>query len=131
MKAYSLDLRQKIIEIYESGAVTQRELAERFHVSLNFIVTLLRRWRNDKTLEAKKRGAVMKPLLRPEIMQFLDEQIKQECDLSLAQLVELVEEKYSVVVSTKTMSRMLIRENLRYKKNVFTPANEIQKESKN
>jgi transposase len=130
MKAYSLDLRQKIIETYESGAVTQRELAEQFHVSLNFIVTLLRRWRNDETLEAKKRGAVMKPRLTPEIMQFLDEQIKQECDLSLAQLVELVEEKYSVVVSTKTMSRMLIRENLRYKKNVFTPVNEIQKESK-
>jgi len=130
MKAYSLDLRQKIIETYESGGTTQRELAEQFHVSLNFIVTLIRRWRTDKTFEPKKRGAVMKPLLTPEILQFLDEQIKQECDLSLLQLVELVREKYNVSVSTKTMSRMLRRENLRYKKNVFTPASEIQKESK-
>jgi transposase len=131
MKAYSLDLRQKIIDAYEAGGITQRELAEQFHVSLNFIVTLLRRWRQDKTLEPKKRGAVMKPLLTPEILQFLDQQIKQECDLSLLQLVELVREKYQVSVSTKTMSRMLIRENLRYKKNVFTPLKEIQKESKN
>ncbi len=130
MKAYSLDLRQKIIETYESGGTTQRELAEQFQVSLNFIVTLLRRWRQDKTLEPKKRGAVMKPLLTSEIMQFLDEQIKQECDLSLLQLVELVREKYSVSVSTKTMSRMLIRENLRYKKNAFTPASEIPRELK-
>lgn len=130
MKAYSLDLRQKIIETYEASGTTQRELAEQFHVSLNFIVTLLRRWREDKTLEPKKRGAVMKPLLTPEILQFLDQQIKQECDLSLLQLVELVREKYSVSVSIKTMSRMLIRENLRYKKNAFTPASEIQKESK-
>lgn len=128
MKAYSLDLRQKIIETYESGAITQRELAEQFHVSLNFIVTLLGRWRRDETLLPKKRGGVMKPLLTPEIMQFLDEQIEQECDLSLLQLVELVREKYSVSVSTKTMSRMLRRENLRYKKNAFTPASERAKE---
>ena len=128
MKAYSLDLREKIIETYEAGGITQRELAKRFRVSLYFVITLLRRWRVDETLEPKKRGAVMKPLLTPEIMQFLDEQMKQECDLSLAQLVELVREKYSVSVSTKTMSRMLLRENLRYKKNAFTPASEIQKE---
>lgn len=126
MKAYSVDLRQKIIETYESGGITQRELAQRFHVSLNFIVTLLRRWRRDGTLEPKKRGAVMKPLLTPEIMQCLDERIKQECDLSLAQLVELVREKYNVSVSTKTMSRMLRRENLRYKKNASVRANEIR-----
>jgi transposase len=73
----------------------------------------------------------MKPRLTPEIMQFLDEQIKQECDLSLLQLVESVKERYGVSVSTKTMSRMLIREKLRYKKNAFTPASEIQTESKN
>lgn len=73
----------------------------------------------------------MKPLLTPEIMQFLSEQIKQECDLSLAQLIELVRDKYNVLVSTKTMSRMLIRENLRYKKNACTPASEIAKESEN
>jgi transposase len=130
MKAYSLDLRQKIIETYESGGITQRELAEQFHVSLNFIVTLLRRWRRDETIEPKKRGAVMKPLLTPEIMQFLSEQIERECDLSLSQLVELVREKYSVSVSAKTISRMLRRENLRYKKNAFTPASEIPRELK-
>lgn len=71
----------------------------------------------------------MKPLLTPEILQFLSEQIEQECDLSLLQLVELVREKFSVSVSTKTMSRMLRRENLRYKKNASTPASEIAKES--
>ena len=68
MKAYSLDLREKIIETYESGGITQRELAEQFHVSLNFIVTLLRRRRAEETLLPKKRGAVMKLLLTPEIM---------------------------------------------------------------
>lgn len=130
MKAYSLDLRAKIIETYQAGGITQRDLAKRFRVSLYFVITLLRRWRADKTIEPKKRGAVMKPLLTPEIMRFLSEQIEQECDLCLLQLVELVKEKYSVSVSTKTMSRMLRRENLRYKKNVFTLANETHRELK-
>ncbi len=130
MKAYSLDLRAKIIETYEAGGITQRELAKRFRVSLYFVIMLLRRWRRENTILPKKRGAVMKPRLTPEIMQFLDEQIKQECDLSLSQLVELVREKYKVSVSIKTMSRMLIRENLRYKKNAFIRAREIPTESK-
>ncbi len=129
MKAYSLDLREKIIETYEAGGTTQRELAKRFRVSLYFVVMLLRLRRQEKTLLPKKRWATLKPRLTPEIMRFLEEQIKHECDLSLSQLVELVREKYSVSVSTKTMSRMLIRENLRYKKNAFMPASEIQKES--
>jgi transposase len=130
MKAYSLDLREKIIETYEAGGITQRELAKRFRVSLYFVIMLLRRWRQEKTLLPKKRGATMKPRLTPEIMRFLCEQIKHECDLSLSQLVELVREKYVVSVSTKTMSRMLRRENLRYKKNASMPANEIQSGSK-
>ena len=70
MKAYSLDLRKKIVETYETGGITQRELATRFRVSLNFIVTLLRRVRRDQTFAPKPRGAVMKPLLTPEIMRF-------------------------------------------------------------
>jgi transposase len=130
MKAYSLDLREKIIETYEAGGITQRELAKRFRVSLYFVIMLLRRWRAEETIEPKKRGAVMKPLLTPEIMQFLSEQIERECDLSLWQLVELVRERYKVSVSTKTMNRMLRRENLRYKKNAFTPASEIPRELK-
>lgn len=129
MKAYSLDLRQKIVQRYESGGVSQRELARQFQVSLNFIVTLLKRWRIEKTLEPKKRGGVLKPLLTPEIMSFVAEALAARCDLSLTELVECVQEKHQVSVSTKTMSRMLVRENLRYKKNANTPRKEIQRES--
>ncbi len=41
MKAYSLDLRKKIVQRYEAGAVTQRELAKQFGVSTFFVVKLL------------------------------------------------------------------------------------------
>jgi transposase len=38
MKAYSIDLRQKIIEVYEREEISQRQLARRFDVALSFIV---------------------------------------------------------------------------------------------
>lgn len=120
MKAYSLDLRQKVIETYEAGGITQRELAARFRVSLYFVVKLLKRWRTEQTLSPKPRGANVKARLTPEILQFLDAELQQQCDLTLRELVEKVEGKYRVSVSTKTMSRMLVRERLRRKKNVFT-----------
>lgn len=128
MKAYSIDLREKIVETYQAGGISQRELAKGFRVSLNFIVKLLRRWREDRTLQPKRRGAVMKPLLTAEIMQFLSQQIEQRCDLSLVELVEIVEREYKVSVSPKTMSRMLIRENLGLKKNARMPASATLKE---
>lgn len=129
MKAYSLDLREKIVETYQSGGVTQRELAARFRVSLNFIVTLLRRVREDQTFAPRPRGAVMKPLLTPEIMKFLAAELEQECDLTLAELVNRVEEKYRVSVSPKTLSRMLIREGLGLKKNARMRASVNHQES--
>lgn len=129
MKSYSLDLREKIVETYQAGGISQRELADRFRVSLNFIVKLLRRLRKDQTLQPKPRGAVMKPLLTPEIMEFLSKQIKGECDLTLVELVNRVADQYKVFVSTKTMSRMLVREGLGLKKNASMRANAIHKES--
>jgi len=120
MKAYSVDLRRKIVETYESGGITQRALAKRFLVSLYFVITLLRRWRSENTLETKKRGATLKPRLTPEIMQFLAAQLEEQSDLSLTELCERAAARFGVSVSPKTMSRMLLREGLRRKKSANT-----------
>lgn len=123
MKAYSVDLRRKIVETYEAGGITQRELAKRFVVSLYFVVTLLRRWRSGQTLEPKRRGGNLKPRLTPEIMQFVGELLDEQCDLSLSELCEQVQRRYAVSVSPKTMSRMLVRSGWRRKKSVNTLRN--------
>ena len=46
MKAYSLDLRERVVAAYENGVETIREVAEQFLVSESFIKKML----------AKKRG---------------------------------------------------------------------------
>jgi transposase len=62
-------------------------------------------------------------------MEFLSKQIEGECDLSLLELVNRVNDRYKVSVSTKTMSRMLVREGLGLKKNASMRPSEIHKES--
>ena len=56
MKAYSLDLRQKIVDAYNQREGSQRQLAKRFRVSLTFIENLLKRYRTDGTIEPRAHG---------------------------------------------------------------------------
>jgi len=41
MRAYSVDLRQKVIDAHNQQQGSQRQLAKRFRVSLTFIESLL------------------------------------------------------------------------------------------
>ena len=46
MEAYSLDLRQRIVNACDDGEETHEEIAQRFAVSISFITKLLRRRKN-------------------------------------------------------------------------------------
>jgi len=48
MKFYSVDLRQKIINVYETEPISQRQLAQRFCVALSFVQKLLKQYRQPK-----------------------------------------------------------------------------------
>ncbi len=52
MKAYSLDLRQKIIDTYNSEKISQRQLAKQFRVALSFVEKLLKRYRQTGEIGA-------------------------------------------------------------------------------
>ena len=60
MKAYSTDLRQKIIEAYQRGQGTQRAIAELFGVSVSFVEKLLQRYRTTGNVAAKAHGGGQK-----------------------------------------------------------------------
>ncbi len=56
MKAYSVALRQKVIDAQTQKDGTQRQLAKRFRVSLSFVQNLLKRYRIDGTVEPREHG---------------------------------------------------------------------------
>ena len=43
MKTYSLDLRQKIVDAYAKGDVSQRQIAKNFGITLKFVHKLDRK----------------------------------------------------------------------------------------
>jgi transposase len=56
MKVYSLDLRQKIVDVYRAGNISQRQLAKQFRVALSFVEKLLKQHRETGTIAPKVRS---------------------------------------------------------------------------
>lgn len=50
MKYYSLDLRQKIINVYETEPIFQIKIAKRFCVALSFVQKLLKQYRQTQDI---------------------------------------------------------------------------------
>ncbi len=53
--AYSEDLRERVVRSVEGGA-SRRSTAQKFEVSVSFVIKLMQRWRGSGTLAAKPRG---------------------------------------------------------------------------
>lgn len=121
MKAYSLDLRQKIVESYQAGGISQRQLAARFRVSTFFVVKVLGLHRRGEQLQAKRRGGQVKPLLTNQMREYLTDNLAAQNDLSLAELSDLIEAEFRLRVAVPTVCRALQQMNLRRKKRVSVP----------
>jgi transposase len=128
MKSYSLDLREKIVETYKAGGITQRELAARFRVSPFFVVKLLGLDRRGESLQARRRGGRRKPILGEQIREFIKVELAEQNDLTLPELCRRVEKQFRISASAATMCRALRKMNLRRKKRLSIALNETPKE---
>lgn len=54
--ALSVDLRQRLLAAYQAKEGSQRQLAERFKVSLSFVRDLMRHYRQTGSVEPKPHG---------------------------------------------------------------------------
>jgi len=116
MKAYSIDLRFKIIEAYEQGEGSQREIAERFKVSPGFIQNLLKLYRTEKTVVPKPHTGSYPPILT-EHFPLIQKLVAEDNDATLAELCAEVEKRVGLCVSVSTMGRALQLLGLTRKKN--------------
>jgi transposase len=119
MKPYSLDLRQKIIEIYEKERISQRQLAKRFGVSKSFIQTLLKRYQKEGTIAKKPHGGGKPRLLTEEQLELLRQLAIENKNATLEELCEILYQKIQIRVSRSTMGRILQQMNLKRKKNYY------------
>jgi len=86
MKAYSLDLRQKIIEAYPKNQEWSiRQLAQRIKVAKSFVQKLLKRYREEGTIAPKAQGGGFAAKLA-EHLHVVEQWVEQENDATLAEL---------------------------------------------
>jgi transposase len=122
-KAYSNDLRERIMRFYENHAdYTQQELADEFAVSQSFIEKLLRRWRTTgSSAVLPAGGGQVSPLRQHDAT--LEQLVAAQPDATLAELQARLATKTKLQVSVPTVCRALQRLRLRRKKSPGSPAN--------
>lgn len=117
MKSYSLDLRQKIVDAYRAGGISQRQLASNFGVALSSIQNLLKRHRETGTIAPKMRTEQTPTKLNPEQLEVLRQLVEAQPDVTLQELQQRVHQKTGVLIGVATVDRMVrLKLKLRLKK---------------
>src|ERR1041384_6511227 len=87
MRAYSLDLRTRVVAAVDKQLGTQKEIASLFGVGCTFIKKLLRQRRQSRTLAPKAHGGGHKPKLaeaqREEVRSYI---MREQNDATLAEV---------------------------------------------
>ena len=116
MNAYSLDLRQRVVGAYEQGEGSISEIAARFGVCPAFVKKMLRQWRSTANLSPMPHGGGKPASLTLRQRQLLKRKVREQSDISLAELQSLLDEQESVHVHVSTISRALAGLGLPLKK---------------
>ena len=107
MKAYSLDLRQKIVDLYAVGNISQRKLAKHFGVAPSFVQKIINQYRDFGTIDPKIRTAQTPLKLNPEQLEILRQLVEDQPDATLGELQHRLQQKTDVLISISTVDRML------------------------
>lgn len=120
MRPYSLDLRQKIIEVYTKEKISGRQLSIRFKVALSFVQKLIKQYDNTGDIHPRPHGGGKKLKLTEEQLEVLGEIVSKNNDATLEELCKLLQERTTVKISRATMGRMMQRLNFTFKKKNVT-----------
>lgn len=113
----SVDLRQRILAAYEAKEGSQRQLAERFKVSLSFVRDLMRHYRKTGTVQPKPHGGGAVAKLSKEQLPVVAALVQAQPDALLAELCERFAQQTGIEVSISTMQRAVSQLKLSVKKN--------------
>jgi len=129
MRAYSSDVRQKVVQAYEAGRGSQRALARLLGVSLSFVQELLQRDRRTGSVAPQPHGGGKPRKVAPHGAEIARLHTGQP-DASWAERGEQLAKTVHVRVSRMTMSRALERLGLTREKRLFTPLSKRRRRSR-
>ena len=86
MKAYSTDLRHRVVAACDTGDGTREQIAARFSVSVAWIRKLIRQRRETGSIEPRPRGGGRAPAFDGEATARLREAVRADSDATLHEL---------------------------------------------
>lgn len=108
MKAYSEDLRRKIIDAVEQRGMKQSEAARLFDVSLSSVKRYVRKSRQGRSLSPGKAPG-KRPAIDERARKLLEEDLKERPFVTLQQRCEYLRAVACVEVSRSTICRTIGR----------------------
>ena len=88
MKAYAMNLRQRLVPACDARDGTREQIAARFSVSVSWIRDLLKRRRETGSIAPKPHGGGRTPAFAGESAQRLRQAVVTAADATLAELAE-------------------------------------------
>ena len=116
MQPYSIDFRQKIIEVYEQEKISIRNLSQRFRVAKSFVQKLLKQYQETGDIKPKRQGGNSPPKVQGIDLVTLTEIIENNNDATLEELCELFEQQTGIEISRATMGRISQKLDYTFKK---------------
>jgi transposase len=117
MKAYSTDLRQRIVDAYKKGEGSVRELAQRFVVAYKTVQNYLNLERETGSVEPRPHGGGPTPKLDDAGVQEMRAIVAEKTDRTLDEIAKEMGVRNMAHVGRTTVWRTLDRLGLTRKKN--------------
>jgi transposase len=128
-KAYSQDLRERVIAVYQEGKSTMEAVAERFAVSRSWVNNLVQRQKQTGSVAAKPHGGGAVAKVTATHYPILEAIIDAQNDVTLLEIKQKFAEKAGILVSQSTICRALQEIELTRKKKLFMQTNKKVKPS--
>ena len=125
MKAYSMDLRKRVLAVYDCGQYNLKQIAERFQVTTRWIQQLRQRRELEGTIAPYPQNQGRKPAFRGKQLEELNEFVRHRPDATLEEIQEHFSGK--VTCSLVAIHQTLKRLGWRYKKKRYEPVNKAEK----
>jgi transposase len=85
MKAFSVDLRQRILDAYDAGEGSRQQIADRFSVSLGLVKKLLAQRKATGAIDPIPRPG-RTPIFHGELLEKLDAHVREHPDATLKEI---------------------------------------------
>ena len=125
MRAYSEDLRQRVVQACDEGTLSRQEIAEHFSVSTAWIRRLLQRRRETGSFFALPGGRGPQPILTEAQLERLGKAVEKHPDATLAEL----KRRTRLSCCLSTIHKALKAMGLSLKKSHSEPVSRIEKTS--